>query len=715
MTEPEALKVQWLEAGLLVHGVTVVRGAASTEELRASLELLFAPVAPTLQVYPTGETPKLIVRPDHPSGLQVVAWQHYGFGMSGQASIYQSKRTGRVARVASGAGFGTLVQSVAAEAYRGRLVKLAASVRTEVTGGGNQGQMWLRVDRMDGQMGFFDNMDDRPIRSPEWRRYEIEGEVAEDANRIYFGCFLHGQGRVWVDGFELQAENDDGGWEPIEVANPGFEDGEAGEEPPGWRSRGTGYRFGLTDDEPGSGRLAVMIEDETVELTEDLFDVRPTIGESVETEIGGGLSVRVPLALYGNEKETLPRGDAGAMEDLRAKLESVAVESMTADDVEVRLADIVIAWSVLQHFYPYFDVVDVDWDAQLQHSLRRALTDRTGKDFFLTLSELVANLQDGHGRVFHANYSPTAGLPLLLEWVEGQVIVTASGDERIERGDIIEHIDGVAARDAVLDAERYISGSAQWKRWRALWAIGLGEEGSAAELVIRRGDETLDVKITRQQRRRGATAPAEARPEAIEELEPGIFYVDLSRAEISEIDERMGEIAVASGVIFDLRGYPNGTHKVISHLLDAPDTTDDWMRVAQIIYPDHVEPSGYREIGWNMQPLEPHIDAKVAFMTDGRAISYAESVMGFIEGYRLAEIVGQPTAGANGNVVAIELPGGFRVMWTGMKVVKHDGSQQHLIGILPTVPVERTIEGVREGRDEVLEKALEVVRRGEGG
>ena len=44
-----------------------------------------------------------------------------------------------------------------------------------------------------------------------------------------------------------------------------------------------------------------------------------------------------------------------------------------------------------------------------------------------------------------------------------------------------------------------------------------------------------------------------------------------------------------------------------------------------------------------------------------------------------------------------------------MKVLKHDGSQQHLIGIQPTVPVERTIRGVAEGRDELLEKAAEVV------
>jgi hypothetical protein len=46
-----------------------------------------------------------------------------------------------------------------------------------------------------------------------------------------------------------------------------------------------------------------------------------------------------------------------------------------------------------------------------------------------------------------------------------------------------------------------------------------------------------------------------------------------------------------------------------------------------------------------------------------------------------------------------------------MKVLKHDGSQHHLIGIQPTIPVERTIQGVIEGRDEFLEKALEIVKQ----
>jgi hypothetical protein len=55
------------------------------------------------------------------------------------------------------------------------------------------------------------------------------------------------------------------------------------------------------------------------------------------------------------------------------------------------------------------------------------------------------------------------------------------------------------------------------------------------------------------------------------------------------------------------------------------------------------------------------------------------------------------------------LLGGYEVVWTGMKVLKHDGSQHHGVGVQPTVPVARTIEGITKGRDEVLERGIAVV------
>ena len=364
-------------------------------------------------------------------------------------------------------------------------------------------------------------------------------------------------------------------------------------------------------------------------------------------------------------------------------------------------------FKVFQHFYPYFDVIDTDWDAELTKALEGALRDQSAEDYFFTLSEMVASLHDGHGNVYHPEYSGSSGLPFLVDWVENEVVVTVAAPEcELLPGDVITAIDGATPEQVLLDAERYISGSPQWMRYRALRQFGNGEEGTEAVLRVQRVDSTIEMRVTRVAQQ----GPIQERTgESIREIADGVVYVDLNRAEMPEISERMAQIAEARGVVFDLRGYPKGNHAVIGHLLQVVDTSDAWMRVPQIIYPDHENPVGVENHGWRMSPLEPHIGGEVVFLTDGRAISYAESFMSFIEHYQLAEIVGQPTAGANGNVNPFQVPGGFRVVWTGMRVVKHDGTQHHTVGVLPTIPFQRTIQGIREGRDELLDKALEVI------
>lgn len=195
----------------------------------------------------------------------------------------------------------------------------------------------------------------------------------------------------------------------------------------------------------------------------------------------------------------------------------------------------------------------------------------------------------------------------------------------------------------------------------------------------------------------------------IEEIEEGIYFVDLDRASMEEIRDYLEEIAAANGVIFDLRGYPYNNHDVLRHLLNRPDIPNSLMQIPKVIYPDQKDII-YESRKWYLQPASPQIEGKVVFITDARAISYAETFLSFVEHYKLGEIVGQPTAGANGNINRVSLPGDYTFAWTGMKVLKHDGSQHHLIGIQPTIQVEKTLQGVREERDEFLEKALEIIR-----
>ncbi|WP_414654649.1 S41 family peptidase [Hymenobacter sp.] len=187
-----------------------------------------------------------------------------------------------------------------------------------------------------------------------------------------------------------------------------------------------------------------------------------------------------------------------------------------------------------------------------------------------------------------------------------------------------------------------------------------------------------------------------------------MYYLNLDQIPMDSINKLMPELEKAKAIICDMRGYPKGNHGLLAHLLPRPDTAGHWMRVPHYIYPDQKQIAGYTSMGWKMKPEAPHLSARVIFITDGSAISYAESFMGFVEGYKLATIIGQPTAGTNGNVNPFTLPGNYRISWTGMEVRKHDGSQHHGVGIIPDIYLEKTIQGVREGRDEFLEKAIEL-------
>jgi C-terminal processing protease CtpA/Prc len=113
---------------------------------------------------------------------------------------------------------------------------------------------------------------------------------------------------------------------------------------------------------------------------------------------------------------------------------------------------------------------------------------------------------------------------------------------------------------------------------------------------------------------------------------------------------------------------------------------------------------------WTVAPTAPFV-GNVVFLTDGRAVSAAETFMGIVEHGKLGPIVGATTAGTNGNFNPFNLPGGYRLWWTGLKVLKQDGSRHHGVGIVPTVPAARTLAGVTAGRDEVLEKGIEIAQR----
>ena len=105
----------------------------------------------------------------------------------------------------AGEGFGGMMQSIAADQYKNKRVRLSGWVKTEdVTGGG--GQLWLRVDGQEnGKMLGIDNMEGRaPKGTTDWQEYSIVLDVPEKATRLNYGLLLRGTGQVWVNAVTIQ-------------------------------------------------------------------------------------------------------------------------------------------------------------------------------------------------------------------------------------------------------------------------------------------------------------------------------------------------------------------------------------------------------------------------------------------------------------------------------------------------------------------------------
>jgi hypothetical protein len=105
-------------------------------------------------------------------------------------------------------GTGMLAQSVRADAYRGKRVRLSGYLKSI---GINEGtaELWMRVDG-EGVVQTSDYMQDRPIMGTrDWAREEIVLDVPQNAVGITFGFLLSGSGQVWLDDVQMEVVGDD--------------------------------------------------------------------------------------------------------------------------------------------------------------------------------------------------------------------------------------------------------------------------------------------------------------------------------------------------------------------------------------------------------------------------------------------------------------------------------------------------------------------------
>jgi C-terminal processing protease CtpA/Prc len=421
-------------------------------------------------------------------------------------------------------------------------------------------------------------------------------------------------------------------------------------------------------------------------------------------DVGGGISCWVPTALFADAGGTLPH------QAVPAPVADANGPRLSASHRGARLATVMLAWNIFQHFYPYLDAVGTDWGRELEVALRAAATDADEAAFYRTLNRLVVQLHDGHASLAGPGLPLPMPLQARVELVEGQVVVTgappAVADLKV--GDVVERIEGRPAREVFDEIASYVSAATpQWRDWKTAQQFGPLPPTNPATLEVRGADGTS--RTVRVACSRAKAEDAIRHLPKLHEIRPGVFYVDVTRLAQAEFDAALPDLAKAEGLIFEMRGYPSLEPAVwLSHLSPTALQPPLW-NVPRTHRPDRTDVEWDTGGRWTIEARQPQLTAHRVFLTDGSAISAAETALGIIEAYKLGPIVGGPSAGTNGEINATDLPLGYRIWWTGTKVLKHDGSRLHGVGIAPTVPVARTIQGIRAGRDEQLQRALSLL------
>jgi hypothetical protein len=644
--------------------------------------------------------------------------------------------------------FGNLVQVIDPTPYLGKKIRFRAAVQTN---GPAHAQLWFRIDKANAAMGFFDNMGDRPIRTQgQWQHAEINAFVNHDAKNIVLGVMaFNGPVRIDDASFTVTGELPT---LPIEGPRPITDSGLRNLESfailyglirhfhPSDQAQTADWNYIAIE----GARKAESAINLAKTLTEIFQPIAPTVriftGEppppdplksatmlryqhkgfgqpAAPNRYSAYSTKRIPAASMEYHSVTLPAGvkviiPLAAYSDSSTTTKSpepLPVGLFSPADRATRLGNILIAWNIFRHFYPYFGVAQTDWNAQLPLALKQAAVDANAVQFHSTLRKMVAALKDGHGNVYGNFDIPQMPVPIAAAWIENKLIVT-KGDTFVHRGAEIVAINGkpAAARLAEIEAE-ISTATPQWARSLSPARALVATKDAPLSLTVRNYPSGQPVDVFLNATTSPLSGPLDTRPPtATAELEPGFWYIDLTRSNDKEFEALLPQLENAKGIVFDMRGYPKVSAAWFSHVSKTDLKSAQW-HIPLIDRPGHMEFTRGGE--WDLQPKSPYLEAKRIFLTNGRAISYAESTMGIVEAYKLGEIIGEATAGTNGNVNPFQLPGGYNVSWTGMKVIKHDGTRHHGVGIKPTIPMQPTQAGIAAGRDELLERALSILKQ----
>lgn len=387
------------------------------------------------------------------------------------------------------------------------------------------------------------------------------------------------------------------------------------------------------------------------------------------------------------------------------------------DDCGVRLLWLFRFWNVVEYYNPNRNASDRDWGEVLRVHLPAFIPPFSRG--YPEICGLVRELCDSHAASTQYAMFGMRTIPVEVRNACGRVFVTAG--EALEKGDEILAVDGrdrarthrsLELYEAVSNDENldYMTARSMCSSFR----------DTAEVTVLRRGAElTLRVPTSDSASEWSPYAPPRMRDEAnVRLIADSVGYVtgmNLAAIPAAEIMERF---RATKAIVVDMRCYPDGSmfiYDFVGRCL-LPRTTHyvTWLVPSLALPGTYIEQPTDLFVDWEHLEKGENPDyykGRVIVLVDSSTQSMAEHAVMAFQAVPGCTVVGTQTAGADGNVTQLVMPGGQAMWWfSALGVYYPDGGDAQRAGVRIDIPVHPTVGGLQAGRDEILERALALAR-----
>lgn len=381
-------------------------------------------------------------------------------------------------------------------------------------------------------------------------------------------------------------------------------------------------------------------------------------------------------------------------------------------------------WAVFHQFFAYRDLMDEDWDDVFTSFLPKLIAAKEAREYNLSVAEMITHVSDSHAEVRSdelSKYFGEAPVGLRLRLIEKipvivRVLDPDASKAGVRPGDIVTNVDEEDIIQRVNREARYISSSTQQALGDSVMRRVLnGPEGSTAALTIRnREGESKQITLKRSQSYR-QTLEAEREGDAVRLLPGNIGYADLNRLAPEAVDAMFEKFRDIKAIIFDARGPASPASAIAAHLSKSSDTAGAIFTGPLSLTPDVAttgrltSTASFFFVEALPPPAASTYKGKTVMLIDERTSGVAEHTGLFLEAANNTAFIGSLSAGADGEITRFVVPGGITISFSSQDVRHANAGKLERVGLEPSEPVSPSLSGIRAGRDEILEHAIQYV------